>query len=86
MIALATILLLLLPYWQAWRMAAKLKAGFGAVFHHENSLAEAPFRPLKIITGIGTRKVAYKNLCTTAPMTWHLIFIRPKKAAGGLVS
>jgi acetyl esterase/lipase len=72
-IGLVTILLLLLPYWQAWRLAPRLKASFSNVFGPENSIKGAPFRPLQIITGIGARKVAYKEFIydTTDGLALH---------------
>jgi len=54
----ATVLLLLLPYWQAWRLARTLPAYFQRVFPGANAPAkESPFNLLRAFTGIGAKKV-----------------------------
>lgn len=57
-----TILLLLLPYWQAWRLAPQLRAGFLAAFPIDVATDDVPFQPGKIFTGIGAGKVPFRQM------------------------
>jgi acetyl esterase/lipase len=58
-----TILLLFLPYWQAWRLSDKLKQEFRTAFGKENIDDKGvPFNPLRVFTGIGSRKAGYQTL------------------------
>lgn len=80
LIGLATILLLLLPYWQAWRLGKKLQGDFAAVFK-EGSASPSPFNPLKVITGINARKVAAKTFIYDSTKKLSLDFY-PAEAKG----
>lgn len=72
--AFITILLLLHPYWQAWRLGQRLQVEFKEVF--EESLVrstEDPFSLLDIFSGIGAPKVEYRRLLydTTHRLSVH---------------
>lgn len=55
------VLLLLFPYWQAWRLSRKLKATFCTTFPCNPALVNAPFHPLQIFASLHTRKVSFKK-------------------------
>jgi len=62
LIGLSTIVLLLLPYWQAWQLGRKLSKDFATAFPGSDyATATAVFNPLQGFTGIGTRKIAYNT-------------------------
>lgn len=58
-LGVATLLLLLLPYWQAWRLGQKVKQTFCVAFPCNPAMNNAPFNPLRIFTGIQARKVSF---------------------------
>lgn len=61
-IGFIAIFLLLLPYWQAWRMSKKLQRDLSLFCGNRGLSITAPFRPLQVFTGINARKVPFKTL------------------------
>jgi acetyl esterase/lipase len=57
-LALAALVIYLLPVIQAARLSGSIKKQFASVFNSQ--INTAVFRPLQMITGIGAKKVAYK--------------------------
>lgn len=78
-IGLATIILLLLPYWQAWRLGNQLKQSFNAEFPTVMT-HEPPFKPLQVFTGILAKSVAFKTLTYNNPHDLKLDFYPSQKA------
>lgn len=69
-----SILIFLLPYWQAWRLSRTLKQEFKAVFGKETKQhTESPFQLSKIVSGIGARKIRFETLMydTTKQLSLH---------------
>lgn len=55
----ATVLLLLLPYWQAWTLSRKLPGEFQKAFATtENLTLQRPFNLFQVFTGIGAKRVS----------------------------
>ena len=60
-LGLASLLLFLLPWWQAWRLSRTLQKDFAAAFPAASLTAAKPsFNPLRILTKIPTRKVPFE--------------------------
>ena len=61
LIGIPTILILLLPYWQAWRLGQKLERDFSTAFSEKKGRHhEPPFSPLQLFSGLTSRKIGYQ--------------------------
>lgn len=60
LMGLATIGILLVPYWQAWRLARALPISFEKAFGTK-FIAPSPFNIARVFTGIGARKRTFRS-------------------------
>lgn len=62
-VALAAVVLLLLPYWQALRLSKKIQAELPLVFKNKySSDAVTPFHPFRMFNGVNSRRASFKTL------------------------
>ena len=73
-LGIAALVLYSLPVVQAMRLSRTLPKDFKAVFTGTDSSTPSPFQPLKMITGIGAKQVAYKSLTYDAANNLSLDF------------
>ncbi|WP_121355232.1 alpha/beta hydrolase [Flavisolibacter nicotianae] len=60
LLAVASAILFLLPYWQAWRLQKRLQTEFEEAFAPPKFYRSAsPFHPLQVLTGINAKKIAF---------------------------
>lgn len=83
LIAIAALVLYSLPVVQAIRLAQTIPKDFEAVFPgRDPSTSPAPFQPLRMVTGIGAKGVAFKTLTYDATNNLSLDFY--PSATGGV--